>query len=214
MVLINAIYFKGDWSRPFDKQKTTQKPFYSANGGSKQHPMMAQQGEYRYADTNLFQGVMLPYGEGRRMSMVILLPKKSSSLTELQRNLTAENWEQWMMQFRNRQGSIQIPRFKLEYDVELRSVLSQLGMANAFTNGANFSNLSQVPTKINRVKHKTFVEVNEEGTEAAAVTSIEIRMTAAIPTEPFQMNVDRPFFCAIRDNQTGSILFMGSIVNP
>ncbi|EKQ67080.1 serine protease inhibitor [Leptolyngbyaceae cyanobacterium JSC-12] len=214
MVLINAIYFKGNWSRPFDQQKTTQKPFYLVNGGSKQHPMMAQQGEYRYADTNLFQGVMLPYGEGRRMSMVILLPKKTSSLAELQRNLTAENWEQWMTQFRNRPGSVQVPRFKLEYDVELRRILSQMGMAKVFTDGANFANLSQVPTKINRVKHKTFVEVNEEGTEAAAVTSLEIRATAAIPTEPFQMTVDRPFFCAIRDNQTGSILFMGSIVNP
>jgi len=215
MVLINAIYFKGDWSRQFDKQKTTSEPFYKVDGTQKMHPLMAQRGEYRYLDNSQFQGIMLPYGDQRRMSMVILLPKKESSLAELQRNLTADNWEQWMTQFRNRQGSIQIPRFKLEYDIELTRILSQLGMANAFGRQANFSGISQIPTEISEVKHKTFVDVNEEGTEAAAVTSIGIRATAAIPMdEPFQMKVDRPFFCAIRDNQTGSVLFMGAIVDP
>ncbi len=215
MVLINAIYFKGDWSRQFDKQNTKTEPFYRANGTPKNHPLMAQQGEYRYFDNPQLQGVMLPYGDRRRMSMVILLPKQNSSLAELQRNLTADNWEQWMTQFRTQQGSIQIPRFKLEYDVELVPILSQLGMGNAFGGQANFSGISQIPTEISEVKHKTFVEVNEEGTEAAAVTSIGIRATAAMPTAaPFQMKVDRPFFCAIRDNQTGSILFMGAIVDP
>lgn len=215
MVLINAIYFKGDWSRQFNKQQTTTEPFYLTNGTAKQHPLMSQRGEYRYLDHSQFQGVMLPYGDRRRMSMVILLPKKNSTLAELQRNLTAENWEQWMSQFRNRQGSIQIPRFKLEYEIDLVPVLTRLGMANAFGRQANFSGISQIPTEISEVKHKTFVDVNEEGTEAAAVTSIGIRATAAIPMdEPFQMKVDRPFFCAIRDNQTGSILFIGSIVDP
>jgi serpin B len=215
MVLINAIYFKGDWSRQFDKQQTRKEPFYLANGTQKPHPLMSQTGEYRYLDHAQFQGVMLPYGDRRRMSMVILLPKKNSSLAELQRNLGAETWEQWMAQFRSRQGSIQIPRFKLEYKVELTPVLSQMGMAKAFGSQANFSGISQIPTEISEVKHKTFVDVNEEGTEAAAVTSIGIRATAAIPmSEPFQMKVDRPFFCAIRDNQTGSILFMGAIANP
>lgn len=215
MVLINAIYFKGNWSRQFDKQQTKTEPFYLANGSSKNHPLMTQRSEYRYLDHSLFQGVMLPYGEGRRMSMVVLLPKKNSTLNELERNLTAENWDQWMNQFRNRQGSIQIPRFKLEYKAELTRILAQLGMGNAFTRQANFSGISPVPTQIDQVNHKTFVEVNEEGTEAAAVTSIGIRATAAIPMdEPFQMKVDRPFFCAIRDNQTGSVLFMGAIVDP
>jgi serpin B len=215
MFLINAIYFKGNWSRKFDPQQTTLQPFHLLNSQPKQHPLMAQNGEYRYYETSQFQAVRLPYGTKQRVSFYVFLPKSSSSLAKLQKNLTAENWEQWMTQFRQRQGSIQMPRFKLEYDVQLKSALSQLGMAEAFSSRANFSGLSLVPTKIDEVKHKTFVEVNETGTEAAAVTSIGIRATSARPMEkPFQMTIDRPFFCAIRDDQTGTILFMGAISNP
>lgn len=215
MVLINAIYFKGNWTRKFDPQKTTKEPFYPLNGSQKSHPMMNQSGEYRYYENNQFQSVSLPYGSGQRMNMIVLLPKKTSSLAELQRTLTAKNWEQWMRQLRSRRGAIQIPRFKLEYETELTKVLSQLGMASAFGNRADFSGISQIPTKIDQVKHKTFVEVNEEGTEAAAVTSIGIRATSVMPVEePFNLKVDRPFFCAIQDNQTGTVLFMGAIVNP
>jgi serpin B len=215
LFLINAIYFKGDWTRPFDKQQTAQKPFYLANGTQKPHAMMSQSGEYRYYETEQFQAVSLPYGQKRRMNMIIILPKKSFSLTEFYKELNPKNWQQWVSQLRNRQGSIQVPRFKLEYNIELKRALSALGMAVAFDAAqANFSGISSIPTKIDQVKHKTFVEVNEEGTEAAAVTSIGIRATSAMPSEPFKMVVDRPFFCAIRDNQTGSLLFMGSIVEP
>ncbi|MEX0267910.1 serpin family protein [Leptolyngbyaceae cyanobacterium UHCC 1019] len=215
MFLINAIYFKGNWSRKFDPQNTALQPFHLLNNQPKNHPMMAQNGEYRYYETSQFQAVRLPYGTKQRVSFYVFLPQSSSSLTEFQKNLTAENWEQWMAKFRQRQGSIQIPRFKLEYDVQLKNVLSQLGMAEAFSSRANFSGLSSVPTKIDQVKHKTFVEVNEEGTEAAAVTSIGIRATSARPMEePFRMVVDRPFFCAIQDDQTGTILFMGALSNP
>jgi serpin B len=129
--------------------------------------------------------------------------------------LTAENWQQWVTRFRSRPGSVQIPRFKLEYEIELRRALSALGMADAFdASKANFSGMSDLQTHIDQVRHKTFVEVNEEGTEAAAVTSIGIRATSATLDEPFTMVVDRPFFCAIRDNQSGSVLFMGAIVDP
>ncbi len=215
MFLINAIYFKGNWSRKFDPQHTSLQPFHLLNSQTKKHPMMAQDGEYRYAETSQFQAAKLPYGTNRRISFYVFLPQSSSSLAQFQKNLTAENWEQWMTQFRPRQGSIQIPRFKLEYDVQLKSALSQLGMAEAFSSRANFSGLSPVPSKIDEVTHKTFVEVNETGTEAAAVTSIGIRATAARPVEkPFRMVVDRPFFCAIRDDQTETILFMGAISNP
>ncbi len=215
MLLINAIYFKGNWTRPFDPKATVQNTFHLLNNRQKQHPMMTQQGEYRYYENGQFQAVSLPYGANQRMSMIILLPRPSVGLSDLSQTLTSENSLTWMNELRSRPGSIQIPRFKLEYNTELTQALSALGMAEAFSGRANFSGLSQVPTKIDQVKHKTFVEVNEEGTEAAAVTSIGIRATSAImPQEPFKLVVDRPFLCAIRDNNTGSILFLGAIVDP
>lgn len=214
MILINAIYFKGNWSKQFDPATTQKQPFFLGNGSQKSHPLMIQSGEYRYLENDQFQAVSLPYGNSQRMSMYVFLPRSSSNLATFLQTLTADNWEQWMKQFRNREGSIQIPRFKLEYETELVPVLSALGMENAFTDRANFSGLSSVPVQIDEVKHKTFVEVNEEGTEAAAVTSIGIRATSIMLTERFDMVVNRPFFCAIRDNHTGTVLFMGAIANP
>jgi serine protease inhibitor len=212
MFLINAIYFKGAWSSKFDKQNTQNRPFTLVNGAKKQVPLMNQQGDYRYAETGKFQAVSLPYGDGR-LSMYVFLPK--SNLTEFQKGLTAQNWQTWMKQFGSREGQIQMPRFKMDYEIELTNALSALGMGVAFQDAADFSNLSKATTKIDEVKHKTFVEVNEEGTEAAAVTSVGIAPTSVqIPEAPFKMIVDRPFFCAIRDNQSGEILFMGSIVDP
>lgn len=214
LFLINAIYFKGSWSREFDKGSTATKPFYLLDGSQKQHPLMSQRGNYRYYETDQFQAVSLPYGN-KRFSMYVFLPKKSSNLSAFYKTLTAETWQQWMNQFRSRAGSIEIPRFKLEYDTELKEALTALGMGVAFDRlRANFAGLSDERTKIDRVKHKTFVEVNEEGTEAAAATSVGIVAVSAPVDEPFNLVVDRPFFCAIRDNQTGSVLFMGSIVNP
>jgi serpin B len=121
-----------------------------------------------------------------------------------------------MNQFQMRQGSVQLPRFKFDYNIQLNNALKALGMEAAFDDSrANFSNMSSASLVINEVKHKTFVEVNEEGTEAAASTSVGMVLTSArMPEAPFQMVVDRPFFCAIRDNQTGTILFMGSIKEP
>ncbi len=214
MMLINAIYFKGNWSKQFDPATTKQEPFFLGNGRQKSHPLMTQTGEYRYLENDQFQAVSLPYGNSQRMSMYLFLPKSNSTLSAFLQTLTADNWEQWMRQFRNREGSIKIPRFKLEYETELVPVLSALGMENAFTDRANFAGLSSVPVQIDQVKHKTFVEVNEEGTEAAAVTAIGIRATSIMPTERFDMVVNRPFFCAIRDNHTGTVLFMGAIAEP
>jgi len=212
MFLMNAIYFKGKWTHEFDKGNTETRPFSLMNGSKKQLPLMKRQGKYRYYENNQFQAISLPYGD-ERLSMYVFLPK--SNLTEFQKTLTAQNWQTWMKQFSSREGQIQLPRFKMDYDVELKTALSALGMGIAFDDAADFSGLSKATTKMDQVKHKTFVEVNEEGTEAAAVTSIGIVATSMpIEQEPFKMIVDRPFFCAIRDNQTGEILFMGSIINP
>jgi serpin B len=216
LYLINAIYFKGNWAQPFDKVKTKEGPFTLLNGAKKKHPMMSQAGRYRYLRGNKFQAISLPYGAGK-MSMYVFLPDKESNLNTFLAGLNAENWASWMPQFRSQDGNIVLPRFKLEYEVVLNSALQTLGMETAFDpQRANFGEMCSVSPSANvfigEVKHKTFVEVNEEGTEAAAVTSGGMRATAYIP--PFSMVVDRPFFCAIRDDQTGTVLFMGVIVEP
>jgi serpin B len=215
LFLINAIYFKGKWTNEFDKNQTSERPFYLSNGTQKPHPMMSQSGKYRYYENETFQAVSLPYGKGR-LSLYVFLPQKDTNLDRFQEQLTPENWQQWMNQFGMRQGSIQLPRFKFDYDIQLNTALKALGMEEAFDAGrANFSNMSPASVKIDEVMHKTFVEVNEEGTEAAAATSVRAVLTSArMPSQPFRMVVDRPFFCAIRDNQTGTILFMGSIQEP
>ena len=212
MFLINAIYFKGKWTKEFDPKQTTIGQFYLTTGEQKQHPLMSQSGKYSYYENKKFQAVSLPYGNDGRLSLYVFLPSDNSSLTAFYQDLNADNWEKWIAQFRNRQGSIRLPRFKINYDLTLNDALKALGMGAAFEPKADFSGIGD-NLALSEVKHKTFVEVNEEGTEAAA-TSVGITLTSAPSEQPFQMNVDRPFFCAIRDNQTGTVLFMGSIVNP
>lgn len=214
LFLINAIYFKGQWSNKFDKTKTAAYPFYLNSGKQKQQQMMSQNGDYLYYENDKFQAVSLPYGKDGKISFYIFLPKQSSNLKAFHQNLNFENWETWTNQFRNREGFIRLPRFKTDYEVTLNDALKALGMEEAFSSKANFSGIGK-NLAISQVKHKTFVEVNEEGTEAAAATSVEMsRASFSEKPEPFQMIVDRPFFCAIRDHQTGSVLFMGSIVDP
>jgi serpin B len=217
LVLLNAIYFKGNWKYLFPKEATQQRPFTLLNGTQKQHPMMFRQvSNLQYYQNEMFQAISLPYGEGR-LSMYIFLPFKEVSLKTFYESLNAENWQKWLNQFDSPDKSgdhtgeilIGLPRFKLEYSIELNDALKALGMEIAFQEGADFSAMTPSRLRIDLVKHKTFVEVNEEGTEAAAVTGVS--MTRGIPDE---MIVNRPFFLVIRDNQTGTILFMGSIVEP
>ncbi|MBG1241091.1 serpin family protein [Nostoc sp. NZL] len=214
LFLINAIYFKGNWSNEFDKSQTAQYPFYITSGRRKQHPMMSQEGDYRYYENEQFQAVSLPYGKDGKLSFYIFLPKQNSNLKAFYQNLNVENWQKWMTQFNKQKGFIRLPRFKIDYDVTLNDALKTLGMEEAFSDKANFSGMGK-NFAISQVKHKTFVEVNEEGTEAAAATSVGIVATSLREEpEPFRMIVERPFFCAIRDNQTGNLLFMGSIIEP
>ncbi|MDM9385447.1 serpin family protein [Chlorogloeopsis sp. ULAP01] len=213
LFLINAIYFKGKWTNEFDKNQTAQHPFYLTSGKQKQHPMMSQKGKYKYYENEQLQAVSLPYGQNSNISLYVFLPKQNYTLKSLYQNLNADNWEKWMSQFTKREGFIRLPRFKTDYEITLNNALKALGMGEAFSNQADFSNMGK-NFAISEVKHKTFVEVNEEGTEAAATTSVGIVATSMPLDEPFRMIVDRPFLCAIRDNQTGSVLFIGSIVDP
>jgi len=217
MFLINAIYFKGRWDEEFDKQNTSDESFTLLDGSEKTVPMMYQFGEYAYLDGEGFQAISLPY-VGKRVSMVIFLPDEDSSLAQFCADLDADTWESRVGGLHHQEGSIKLPRFTLEYGAKLKESLTALGMGVAFDpQAANFRNMctSLDAVWIGEVRHKTFVEVNEEGTEAAAVTSVEMEGETAAPMEqPFEMVVDRPFFCAIRDNETGTLLFMGTIVDP
>lgn len=219
LFLINAIYFKGDWTKPFDKEQTRPGSFTLLDGQQKQHPMMSQSGEYRYFEDDDVQAISLPYADGR-LSMYIFLPAPQSSLAAFQTTLSDTSWDTWMDQFRTKEGRIVLPRFRLEYEVTLNQALSAIGMAIAFApQDADFSGMlvpdAAGPTLyIDEVKHKTFVEVNEEGTEAAAVTAVMMTRSSFTVKRTFSMVVNRPFFCAIRDDQSGAILFMGSISEP
>jgi serine protease inhibitor len=223
LFLINAIYFHGEWTEKFKKDMTSDRPFTLPDGRTKQHPLMFQQERFAYGKTDAFQVIELPYGEGR-MSMYVFLPAKSSSLSAFLKTLNEENWNRWMSGMERKKGLIGLPRFKMEYETMLKDSLSALGMGVAFDpERANLTKMRPADQAndgqrlfISRVKHKTYLDVNEEGTEAAAVTSVEVGVTSAPvePEKPFEMVVDRPFFLAIRDRQTGAILFMGAIVDP
>jgi serpin B len=216
LFLINAIYFKGEWTDKFDAQATSPADFSLFSGARKSIPMMRRHGRFSHLENDRFEAVSLPYGNGR-FSMFVFLPKANSSLSELNETLTATNWSNWVAQFDTMAGTVGLPRFETTYEELLNEALIQLGMGVAFDQArADFSGMLPVSPAANafisKVKHKTFLRVDEEGSEAAAVTSVEIRLTSA-PIS-FNMIVDRPFFFAICDNKSKSLLFLGSIIDP
>ncbi|MBS4016018.1 MAG: serpin family protein [Candidatus Latescibacteria bacterium] len=212
MILINAIYFNGKWTIEFDTTKTKELPFTLPDNTQKQVLMMIQDGNYRYFENEKIQAIGLPYGN-KRMSMYIFLPKAVNGLADFVAGLNEKTWSEYVANFRYHEGDIFLPRFKFEYEKTLNQALIDLGMTNTFSN-ADFTNLTDIPAFVSGVVHKTFVEVNEAGTEAAAVTSVFIATAIADQPKPFSMICDHPFFCAIVDDQTGSILFMGAVTNP
>lgn len=214
VMLLNALYFKADWQFEFDEKQTAAAPFYNENGESMEKQFMQMETVLDYLETDEFQAVALPYGEGD-MTMNVFLPAEGTTLKEFTESLTSEKWESWKTGSSEQPVSIQMPKFQLSYEVELNEVLKKLGMATAFQKGANFSKIIEEddPLWISLVKQKTFIEVDEKGTEAAAATEIDIVTESAGP-EAVPMVVDRPFYIAISDEQTGAILFMGAIRDP
>ena len=215
MFLINAIYFKGTWTYEFDKDLTQDDLFTLPDGSQKPIKMMIQENDSQYFENADFQAIDLPYGDGN-FSMTILLPHPQKDIDFLIAEFNQNNWDQWISSFSEKPGTLHLPRFTLEYELTLNDVLKALGMEIAFDpNQADFTKMYKGSERlfISEVKHKTFVEVNEEGTEAAAVTSVEVGATSAGGSE-FTMRVDRPFVFVIRENHSQTILFMGKIVEP
>jgi len=214
MFLINAIYFKGKWSQEFERDRTAEEPFHLSDGTQKSVAMMVQEAELGYAENDRVRAVDMAYGDAG-FSMTVLVPKEGVSVDHVVEWLDAEAWTALASQMGGRGVELHMPRLKMEYDLELNDALIALGMERAFTAGeADFSGICPAgDLYISRVKHKTFVEVSEEGTEAAAVTSVGIGVTS-VPPPPAVVRVDRPFLFLIRESHTGSILFMGKIVDP
>ncbi len=210
MFLINAVYFKGEWSRQFDKAKTREGVFHLPGGKEKKVLMMAQSEVFPYFWGEGFQAISLPYGIGR-MRMHVFLPNEDSNLAAFLANLGSDNWAQWLSRFRPERVVVRLPRFKLEYEKDLSDTLRDLGMTIAFGNEADFPNMCSNGSKlfIGYVKHKAVVDVNEEGTVAAAATAVA--METSLPPE---FTVNRPFFFTIDDAHTGAILFMGAVYDP
>lgn len=215
LFILNAIYFKGTWTKEFDKKDTRERLFHLPGGPTANVPMMSRHGKFLHLETKGFEAVRLPYGEGR-FAMYLFLPASEGGLDALHRALAIDAWKEWMVEFREAEGSVTLPRFKMEYETALKAPLSSMGMAAAFDpQRADFTPMTgSKEAFLHEVKHKTFVEVNEEGTEAAAATSVEIRVTSALISRPFNLVFDRPFFCAIRDDRTGAVIFLGSINDP
>ena len=218
ILLLNAIYFKGEWKTAFDPSRTQDAPFYLPTGEEKSVPMMRRSGHYPYYRGTKFRAISLPYGDGQ-IGMYIFLPSRESDLNTLLDNLDVESWENWVSQLHRQKVFVQIPKFNLDYAAKLNVPLKALGMETAFKKyRAKFSRMVYSPTGkplltwIQRVDQKTLLEVNEEGTVAAAVTSGKGGVEPI--SAPPDFIADHPFFFAIRDNQTETVLFMGVVVDP
>jgi serine protease inhibitor len=218
LVLANAAYFRGPWSNPFNRTATRDWPFTRLDGSQKTLPLMTQSGGYAYLEQPGFQAIRLPYGY-KRLAMYVFLPAQGRSLQEFCDTLTPVQWESWLPQFAEKRGSISLPRLKVEFAATLNRALTALGMGIAFdARRADFSPMvspSQRLLWIAFVKHRACLEVDEKGTKAAAATAVGMEKGLPAPAaKPFEMVVDRPFFCAIVDSATGEVLFMGNIVDP
>jgi serpin B len=212
MYLINAIYFKGDWTHPFDEKFTRTDDFYLEDGSIVDAEMMKNYGDYKYSGDGDLEAVRLPYGRGM-VSMYIMLPPEGTGLDPAIEKITGDSWNGFTGSFAERALNLRMPKFKIEYGIkDLLPPLTRLGMGIAFTDSADFSGMHP-DLFISRVDHKAVIEVNEKGSEAAAVTVVEMQLTSA-PAELIEFTVDRPFFFVIADDRTGTILFMGKVADP
>ncbi|HBX65249.1 MAG: hypothetical protein CL670_16575 [Balneola sp.] len=213
MYLINAIYFQGDWMNKFDKDDTEEKAFSLEEGGEKMVDMMSQKHTFNSYSDDVVELIDLPYGDSL-YTMTVMMPADSDkALSEfIAQDLTRQNFDNWIGQVRNRNMILELPRFEMEYEIKMNDILISMGMEDLFSSGeADLSGINaDVQLFVNEVKHKTFVSVDEKGTEAAAVTSVGVFVTSVPPS----FRADRPFVFLIREHNSDAILFMGKVNNP
>lgn len=213
MYLINAIYFKGDWEQQFDKSKTRKMEFRRPAGAPLQTDFMNAEHTFRVLRNGDVAGIELPYGNDK-YSMVILLPAEGKTVADLTERLSQDGiWDTWTGQFSPVKTNLWMPKFRFSYENILNDELESLGLGVAFGGGADFTGINpDGRLQISEVKHKSFIEVNEEGTEAAAVTSVGIELTSM--PQVYQLTLDRPFLFLIREKNNGLILFAGQLNDP
>ena len=213
LVLTNAVYFKAPWAHPFREAMTEPGAFTLLDGSQVVVPMMRQAESLGYADGEGYQAVELPYG-GREMSMVIILPERDR-FDEFESSLDGNRIQEIVSDLTDRQVALRMPTFEFDSRFELSQALGELGMPAAFSSAADFSGMTGTKDLfISEVLHKVFVSVDEQGTEAAAATGTVIVEGSEMPVESFAVEVDHPFILLIRDTETGTVLFVGRVLDP
>lgn len=212
LFLINAVYFYGNWANKFDVAKTTDATFQLSDGSSVQVKMMEREWDYEIAYGENFTALRAPYTNGS-FAMTILLPDEGIAANDVINGLNTEVWNQIRATQPTRKMKFFLPRFKTACSYDLIPSLQSLGMNRAFSDNTGFHNIAEAPIIITEVKHKTFIEVDEKGTEAAAVTSIGFDLTS-MPPQATEFRVDRPFVFVISEKASGAVLFAGKIENP
>lgn len=214
MFLINAIWFKGMWTNSFDPKNTREKDFYCL-GKTVIIPFMQQDHTFPYYRNDVFAMAEMPYGKGN-YAMLVLLPNEGKKINDILNYLNSDNWAEWKIGLQDKRLKMEFPKLKFTYKIILNQILSNMGMGIAFTDEADFSGINPFEDLlISKVLHHSFLEVNEEGTEAAAVTVVDVEVTS-VPNQPeiVPFIVNKPFLFAIHEHSTGAILFMGMINEP
>lgn len=213
LVLVNAIYFKGQWVNQFEPSATKKAPFRLSADKSADVATMRQEEHFKYAETDSLLALGMPY-VGDRASMIVLLPKEADGLAALEKALTAELLADVVAKLEWTLVDVSLPKFKMTSQFSLGETLKTMGMTDAFGGGADFSGIAEAERLyIQAVVHKAFVDVDEEGTEAAAATGVAVG-AESMPPEPKVFRADHPFIFVIRDEKTGAILFMGRVADP
>ncbi len=211
LFLLNALYFKGDWKYQFDPEKTSDAPFYLANGQTKTVKMMRIKEKFKSAIKDNYAAVQLPYANGQ-YNLTLLIPAQETGVNELIQGFTAQNWNDLQSTMKEAQVTVGLPRFTLDYEIKLNDVLKAMGMTRAFTDDAQLDKINpNEPLYVSLVKQNTYLGIDEKGTEAAAVTTVGVGVTSVGP-DPYIC--DHPFVLLISEKTSNTVLFMGRIMNP